>query len=256
MEINYFVTIFPMEALIASQLTPEQFGSYMATGSKKGSAEQIIFAQVKGSFSEHFDWKYAEERCVPHPNGDPKHSVYLSVYRVLEHIPLDVIEKLFLTTRDGRTLVLEPEEYSAPAQSKKFFVYQELCPVHPVIVSSLEPHVFGKEITDNTGKVSVPKIVFADLKTPDLDNPDNSGHLGSMYDHKLGHLLDCIASVQGNSEKRNKTMDRSHVERFSFQLIKNAVYIQEGSIVLCFPMPGIDQIKEQDYDWGRSALLY
>ena len=37
MAVHYYLSVFPMEALIASQLDPMHFGAYMATGSKKGS---------------------------------------------------------------------------------------------------------------------------------------------------------------------------------------------------------------------------
>ncbi len=110
MKIHYYLTLFPVEALIASQLTPVQFGSYMATGSKKGSFENIIFIELTGEFGDYFDWKYAHEKCVPHGNGNPKNSLYLSVYRTLEHIPFSVMDTLYLTTRDGRTLPLEKSE--------------------------------------------------------------------------------------------------------------------------------------------------
>ena len=33
----YYVVFYPIEALIASQLEPKEFGMYMARGSKKGS---------------------------------------------------------------------------------------------------------------------------------------------------------------------------------------------------------------------------
>jgi predicted HD phosphohydrolase len=87
MKIRYYFSIFPMEALIASQLEPVHFGSYMATGTKKGSAEKIIFCELLHDFGDYFDWNYAHERCVPHPTGEPKNSLYLAVYRVLENIP-------------------------------------------------------------------------------------------------------------------------------------------------------------------------
>ena len=35
MSLHYYLSIFPTEALIASELEPDQFGAYMATGSKK-----------------------------------------------------------------------------------------------------------------------------------------------------------------------------------------------------------------------------
>ena len=51
-----------------------------------------------------------DSRCVPHANGEPKHSVYLSVYRVLEHVPLSALGSLYLATRDGRVMEIPPSK--------------------------------------------------------------------------------------------------------------------------------------------------
>ena len=256
MSLHYYLSIFPTEALIASQLGPNHFGAYMATGSKKGSAEQIIFLEIEGGFDGDFDWKYAEEKCIAHPNGNPKHSVYLSVYRALEKIPLDRIGKMYLTTRDGRVLVLEKDIYRESINGRKYYLYQELCPVSPVIASVLDPEDFSKNLTNPANKVYVPKIIFTDMKVPDFDNIEKSGNLGNMYDNKIPHVLNCIASVTGDKGKKNKTIDRSHVESFSFQIIGNALYICDGDDLLEYKFPDIEKIKKENYDWGRSALLY
>lgn len=253
---HYYLSIFPIETLIASQLEPEQFGAYMATGSKKGSAEQIIFIEIEGNFGDVFDWKYAEEKCISHPNGDPKHSVYLSVYRTLEHIPLDKLGRMYLTTRDGRVLGLDRDTYKGSIDNRKYYIYHELCPVTPVIASVQSPGKFASTITDSKAKVSVPKIVFTDMKVPDFDEPEHTGNIGSMYDNKVPHVLNCIASVTAGEGKNNKTIDRSHVESFSFQVIENGVYIGDGNELLEYRMPDMETVKKTAYDWGRSAMLY
>jgi hypothetical protein len=254
MDITYYLTVFPSEALISSQLTPQQFGSYMATGSKKGSAERLIFIELEEDFGDYFDWVYAKERTVAHANGDPKHSVYLSVYRALEHTPIEVMKSLFLTNKDGRTLKLEKKEYTPP-QERGFRVYKEMCPTHPVIVSTLAPKEFCQYMTNPKIKTSVPKLVFADLKVPNLENPDYSGNIGGMYSKKFGHLMECIASVKDSDGKRNKTFDRSLVESFTFQVIDSGVYVGSHESLIAFPMPSLEELKEIDYDWGRSALI-
>ena len=256
MSMHYYLSIFPTEALIASELEPGQFGAYMATGSKKGSAEQIIFIETEGDFGNDFDWGYAKEKCVPHPNGNPKHSVYLSVYRTLENIPLEKLGSMYLTTKDGRVLKLEKDSYRDTINGRKYYIYQELCPLTPVIVSVLDPEDFSNNLTSPDKKVTVPKIVFTDIKVPDFDNPGNTGNLGSMYDNKIPHVLNCISSVTGDKAKSNKTVDRSHVESFSFQIIENAVYVGDGKELLEYRMPDIEEIKNINYDWGRSALLF
>ena len=256
MSLHYYLSIFPIEALIASELDPDQFGAYMATGSKKGSAEQIIFIETEGGFGEDFDWKYAEEKCVSHPNGNPKHSVYLSVYRTLEFIPLDKLGMMYLTTRDGRVLGIKKDEYRESINGRKFYIYHELCPVTPVIASVLDPEDFSGEIANADRKVYVPKIVFADMKIPDFENPENSGNIGGIYDKKIPHILNCIASVTGDKGKKNKTIDRSHVESFSFQIIDNGIYIGDGKKLLEYKFPDLQEIKQNNYDWGRSALIF
>ncbi len=255
MSIHYYLSVFPMEALIASELDPVQFGSYMATGDKKGSDELIIFAEVSEKCSKEFDWKYAEEKCVSHPDGDSKHSVYLSVYRTLEHIPLSAIGSIYLTTRDGRSLELKKGD--APAKTgKDYFVYQELCPIKPLIISRLDPNGFAAYMTDRENHVFLPKLMFADLQAPDFDDPENTGNTGGFLMNKKDHFMHCVQSVNGSKPKHNKTFDRSHVESFSFQTIGTGIYIGDGKEISFYPMPDIEEIKNRDYDWGRSALLY
>jgi len=81
------------EALIASMLTPEEFGVYYAVGSQKKSRGQAIFFEIDPDFKhDFFPNEEGIRRCVPHEDGSPKRSIYISVYRVLEHIPLEVIK--------------------------------------------------------------------------------------------------------------------------------------------------------------------
>ncbi len=256
MAVHYYLSVFPMEALIASQLDPSQFGAYMATGSKKGSREQIIYIEVSGGFGDVFDWELAEEKCIPHPTGDPKHSVYLGVYRALERTPITALMSMFLTTRDGRTLELQPKEYERPDnEDRGYFVYQELCPSNPVIVSKLAQGTFGKYMTNPSNKVHMPTLAYADLKVINFDDRENTGHIGSLYDHKVPHLMQCISEVTSGEMKTNKTLTRTHVESFAFQTIDHGLYVSKDSEICMYSMPSIDEIKKIDYDWGRSANI-
>ncbi len=256
MSIHYYLSVFPMEALIASELDPAKFGSYMATGSKKGSEELIIFAEITENCSSDFDWEYARSKCVSHPNGELKHSVYLSVYRTLEHIPLSAIGSIYLTTRDGRSLELKQDKTLPVQPDRNYFVYQELCPIKPLIVSKLNPVEFNKYMTDVKNHVHIPSLIFADLQPPNLSDMENTGNTGGFLLNKMDHFIHCVESVTGSKPKSNKTFDRSHVESFSFQTIGTGIFIGNGKDMLHYPMPDIATIKDIDYDWGRSALLF
>ena len=100
MDVHLYFSLIP-EALIASNLPPEKFGQYYSTGSSYKSKGQSMFFEVDPKFrSEYFDMDTAIARCVPAADGTPKHSVYISVYRVLEHLPISALGKLYLAGRD------------------------------------------------------------------------------------------------------------------------------------------------------------
>lgn len=256
MAIRYYVSVFPTEALIASQLEAFEFGAYMATGSNKGSSERLMFVELAGEFGGHFDWDYAHDRCVPHEDGSPKHSVYLSVYRVLEHIPLDQLGAMYLTTKDGRSLALDKQPYQEPAMERDYVVYQELCPIYPLVVSGLPPKEFARYLTSGENKIHIPSILFADLKVIDFERPEETGNIGPMYDRNIRHLQDCIQQVRKNPVKLNKTIERSHVERFSYQIIDKGLYIANGQNIVMYPMKSRDELERYHYDWARSALIF
>ena len=106
MSIHLYYSLIP-EALIASMLPPEEFGQYYATGHKFKSKGQAVFFEVDPSFRHpYFDIDGCYARCVPKKNGAPKNSIYVSMYRVTEHLTIGVLGKLYLTTAMGATLGL------------------------------------------------------------------------------------------------------------------------------------------------------
>ena len=64
------------EALIASMLTPEEFGVYYAVGAMKKTRGQAVFFEIDPDFRhDFFRIEEAIEHCVPHEDGSPKRSV-------------------------------------------------------------------------------------------------------------------------------------------------------------------------------------
>jgi hypothetical protein len=196
----------------------------MAIGTKNGSHEYIMFIEVSGEFGSDFDWEYARTRCVSHENGEPKHSLWMSVYRVLEHIPTDVMGAMYLTTADGRSLVLEQAGFAA-------------------------------SLTNPDEHVSVPRVAFADLKVIDFDDMTTTGNIGAAYDRNLEHLKECIRDVTSSAGKPSKNVERS-VGAFSYQIIGDGVFIGDRTGVVMYEMPDITSIRRNHYEWGRSAMLF
>jgi len=162
------------EALVASMLPPEGFGQYLSTGTKKRNKGKTIFFEIDlGKIENLIDIDSLNKRCVAKPDGSPKSSVYLSVYKVLETVPLAALKSLYLTTDHGRVLELKKAIYDKTKVSKDaLHLYQELCPVTPLVASGLSPSVFLKKLTDGSIPIVLPKLFFVELKLGELaSNP-------------------------------------------------------------------------------------
>ena len=258
MTIHYYLTLYPMEAMIASQLEPEAFGAYMAIGARSGSSERLIFAEVREeAIADAFDLDYARSRCVPHADGSPKNSVYLSVYRALEAAPLNALGLLYLVTKDGRSLVLEPVEYPDSDPWKGSALYQELCPARPLVVSSLNPGDFIRYIVEDSSKLTMPSVFFADLLMPELTGDAYTGNVGGYFDTKLKHLEACLGELSSVEGKMSKVVDRSASASFNYQVIGAGLYVgRRGGVPVFYAMPSREVLKVRHYDWGKSALIF
>jgi len=241
------------ESLVASMLAPSAFGTYLATGTHKRSRGPAIFFDLRPDFpSDYFDLADTINRCAPHPDGQPKHSVYGSIYRVLEHVPLSAMKSLWLVTMDGRVLELKAGELPARFPGH-FHLYQEVCPVHPMIASSLDPLEFTKFITDPSMPISVPKICFVDLELADLAEDPRGGSAGNLPYTNITHLRDCLLQLAAEKDKRTKTVDRVQQQACPYRCVKSGFFVGDQQGRLYYSFPSRDELEDKYYDWWRSA---
>jgi hypothetical protein len=242
------------ESLVASMLSPEEFGRYLAVGSHKRSSGAAIYFEIDPDFSsDFFDMDIIKGRCVAHADGSPKHSLYLGIYRVLEHIPLEALGKLYLTTRDGQVLALEqgdlPSEFPA-----EYFLYDEICPVHPLIASKLDPAAFTDFVTNPGSPLCVPKIFFAQLDPAAIIGSDRTAE-GSPAMHNLPERIkECFRELDAAS-KPTKTVDRTRSQTFRWNHIRNGYFMGDGKTLLYYPFPDMNTLDRDHHKWWRSATL-
>lgn len=254
MAVNLYLSLIP-EALIASMLTPEEFGVYYAVGSAKKSHGQAIFFEVDPAFRhEFFHIEEGIRRCVPHEDGSPKASVYISIYRVLEHIPLEALRKLYLVTQDGRTLGLDPS-YELPEDTENLHLYKEIAPVHPLIVSTKGPEDFVDLIVkDPPGLLSLPTICFAELKLGELAEDPQRAPVRDLPYSQIDHLRQCLVDLR-TKRVDTKMVDRVDPAAFPYRIIKNGVFVgnEREDRLLYFPFPSQKDLRAHHYRWWRSA---
>jgi len=250
-----YVTAVP-EALVASMLPPDEFGAYLAVGTKKQARGQAVFFEINSDLeSDYFDFSQISKKCVAHPNGEPKHSLYISVYRVFENVPLEDFGDLYLTTRDGKVLRLSQSQYESERKAN-LYLYKEQGPVYPTIASKLGPAEFVKFITDRSHPVSVPKIFFADLELGDLARDVESGEGFNLPYPDISHIRDCLIELLGSSEKQTKTVDRISSFEFFYRTIKEGFFLGEGERLLWYRFPSRAELDRDHHDWWRSASLH
>lgn len=251
MTIHLYLSLIP-EVLVASHLPPEEYGAYLALGSKKRSQGQAIFFKLSDA--------YAQKKLEDHPgiaelrSGRLRRSAYLGIHRVLEETPIEAIESLHLITNDGHMLTLNPADYQADP-GPRFHLYQEFCPITPRVASNLEPKEFAAAITDTTRPISLPSLVFAELMLERLgDDPEANGTDNLPY-RSLEHLRDCLRELRAKSGKASKLVVRHLEQDVLFRTIHRGFFVAtKGGGFRFFPMPSREELETTYYTWWRSAL--
>jgi hypothetical protein len=252
--VHLYLSLVP-EALIASMLTPEEFGSYYAVGTKKKSSGQALFFEVDPDYrSKYFRIKEGISRCVPHEDGSPKASIYISVYRVLEHVSIDALKKLYVVTQDGRTLGLDPSE-EMPSLDEGLHLYKEIAPVSPLVASRLNPIEFYDLIVKNpTSLVTLPAITFAELRLDELASDPEMGQVGDLPYSNMDHLRQVLMDLK-TKPVATKMVDRASPATFAYRTVKNGFFVGNESAFAYFPMPSSEYLRENHYRWWRSANM-
>jgi hypothetical protein len=248
-----YLTATP-EALIASMLPPVEFGAYLSTGTKKRNKGQAMFFEVELSQIENLiNMDDLNKRCVAKPDGKPKSSVYLSVYRVLETIPLTALRSLYLTTDNGYTLELKKSSYDPSKETKgKLYLFQELLPVTPLVASELAPSAFLKRLTDASIPIVLPKLFFVDLKLGELATNPLKGSAEYLPYSNVGHLRDCLEILSGEYEKHMKTVQRVYSGSLLYRTIESGFYVGLKDEMIFYSYPSLSELENINYEFFRS----
>lgn len=251
MNYHLYLTLIP-EALIASMLNPEEFATYYAIGERGKSSEQVLFIEIDPEFrNDYFQIESGIARCVPHEDGSPKHSVYISIYRVLEHIPISAMGSLYYVTRDGRAL--QVSKIPASNNEPGLHFYYELAPVRPAVVSPLGPLGFKNLMMGcEQNFKGLPAIAFVELRLGELAANPDSDVINDLPYENIEHLRKCLREVKKKTVS-SKMFDLSGSGILSFRVVKNGVFVankEEGMFL--YPMPSPEELREKHYSWWRS----
>ena len=248
---KYYYLVVTPDSLIVSHLDPVDFGNYLAVGAKKQIRGQAIFFEIDPDKTKvHQD--YINMKLKPYDDGQPKRSVYISIYRALESVPMDAFRDLYLVTDDGHVLALEKKDYVSNKPAN-IHLYQQLMPITTRVASKLSPPDFIRFLTDTMQPVSAPKICFVDLKLNDLvDNP--YAPLSNLPYPNPDFLRDCIIKLKDSPGRQTKTVLRFLRDDISYRTIETGFFIGDKHHYLFYPFPKIEDLEGKYFMWWRSAL--
>jgi hypothetical protein len=248
-----YLTATP-ESLVASHLPPMEFGNYLAVGTRKRIRGQAVFFEVEPGMLKNLPLEHIEKRLVPYENGEPKRSLYLSIYRVLENTPLRSLKDLYLVTDDGKVLELKAASFK-PADRDRVHLYQQFIPITTRVASKLTPPEFINYLTDTSKPVSAPRIFFAELKLNRLAvHPDAPIH--DLPYPNPDHLRECISRLIQSPERLTKTVIRQFRGELPYRTIERGFFVGDQEDYLYYPFPGPNELEEKHYSWWRSALVH
>lgn len=252
MTVHLYLSLIP-EALIASMLPAEEFATYYTVGYSKKMRGQAMFIELDPEFRhDYFRIEEGIARCIPHDDGSPKKSVYISTYRVLEHIPLADIKHLNLVTRFGVSLTLERSaEY--PAKADGLYMYQEIAPKFPLVVSSLPPVGMYELMTQNSSSlIHLPAFCFVELRLGELADDPEFGQVKDLPYGGVHHLRECLIEL-ANKNVHTKIVDRVHTVEYPYRMIDSGIYLGNTEELAFFPLPPREELRNEYYRWWRSA---
>ena len=255
---HLYLILHPNEALVASQLSPEAFGSHYAVGSPRHFTGKVIFAEVDINYRHEFlridEYLAQTESGRP---GAPKRTKFVKSYRVLEHIDLSALRQLYLVTTDGAVLGLDPSEEPVDAgREGRVRVYQEICPLRLVVASSLAPRPFGAYITQGTWSKGAPKIFFTqwdiDAEAVVKRNDVLSCSMGPLPNVNPTNLPTALKELAEDHTKKTKTVSlNGNLDLMSYKNIQPGFWFSDGTSAVFYRMPTMEELHDKHRAWWR-----
>jgi hypothetical protein len=255
-----YLILYPNEALVASQLSPTDFGKHYAIGSPKHFSGKVIFVELQPDFRhDYFEidrYLALTDSGVP---GVPKKTKFIKSYRVLEHIDLKAVLELHLVTVDGHVLTLEKsKDFSLFHQPKRIRIYQEICPLQVLVASNLAPTQFAEYLTAQSVSKGAPKLFFTqfNIDVEDVLNRSKTGpHSASPLPNiNPTNLNVALMELAGDPTKRTKTISLNEIfHLISFSKIKHGFWLGDREELLYYHFPDEHELEEKYYTWWRSV---
>ena len=257
-ENRLYQILYPNQALVASQLGPGDFARHYLIGSIRHYSGKMVFADIDINFRHpYFDIDGGLKHLVPHKDGGPKHTKFICSYRVMEHMDLDCINSLYLSTSEADTLELKPEAYDKVHKTGYLRTFAEIAPLSMLVMSPFDMIEFGRFITHPGNPKGCPKLFYAQIElnvdeflTDFEKNPFMRAPFSFLHPSKL---RDAILQLKANPEKTAKGLSLfCPLDQISFKMIRHGFMFTSQDKSKFFPMPRLREIETHHFRFWQS----
>ncbi|TAK56640.1 MAG: hypothetical protein EPO24_11035 [Bacteroidetes bacterium] len=254
---HLYMIVFPINALVASQLSPKEFSQHYTVGSAKHYRGKVVFVELDIDYrNPYFDIDHYLELTVAKQDGTPKRTKFISSYGVLEHVDLKAMKNLYLVTANGKTLEISQMPYTAINEPGLVRIYQEITPLTNLIASTLDQRSFARYITSKSKSKGAPKICFTQYEFNIDDFIEKNKNREMWYspipETNPTRLYEYILELKTNALKKTKTisLNTTFLEA-SYAMIRHGFWFGAGTELVFYPMPTQEELEKHHYDWWR-----
>jgi hypothetical protein len=250
--------LYPNPALVASQLSPEDIARHYLVGSIRHDSGKHVFAEIDPNFRHpYFEIDENMKFMVPHEDGSPKHTRFISTYRVLEHMDFDAIQTLYLSTSEAHLMPLKPAPYELKHQTGFLRTFAEIAPLSMLVMSPYEFPEFGRFITAPHNTKGAPKLFYTqiDLNVEEFltsfeRNPFTQAPFSFLHPSKL---RDAIQQLRIKPEKKTKGLSLyCPLDQISYKKIRHGFMFASQEKLRFFPMPSLHDIEVNHFKFWQG----
>ncbi len=255
---HLYLILHPNLALVGSHYEPQQFSLHYTSGSSRYYSGKVIFAELDPDFRDpFFPIDEMLKEMVPHEDGRPKATKFVSSYRVLEHVDLDAIETLHLVTPEGDCLSLEPKSFDKiDPEHRQVRIFAEIAPLRMLVLSDYGAAEYGQYITEPNNTKGAPKLFYTqiDLDIEDFltqlkENPFKESPVKSIHPTSL---RDAYMELKKYPDKHTKGLCLdSSLDQISYKFIRGGFTFADQQKKRCFAMPSLDEIERMNYKFWK-----
>ncbi len=253
-----YVILHPNQALVGSQLDPQEFARHYQIGTTRYYKGRLIFAEIDGKFRHpYFEIERGLSQLVPHADGSPKATKFICSYRVMEHLEMEAIRGLYLATSDGQVLEINSAPYDKTHKPGFIRTFAEIAPLTMLVLSNWDMPEFARYITTPGNPKGAPWLFFTQI---DLDvedfltsferNPFLSAPLPTLHPSKL---RDALLEMKRQKDKATKGLSlSSDFEHIPMRRVRHGFMFASQEKSLFFPMPSPEEIESKNLKFYRS----